>query len=213
MKAFQIFLICFVFSNLLGHLAPKRFYSSPFLPVIWNPRVVREYYSFNDEVEGPSDYFYDNEGLLRKKAFTRSDGFMSITSFEYNPDGHLKTSERILQDGRKMLFTYTYDDADHLINRVSSVDDSITSNEIYQYDASGRLIKAIYLNVDGWLTGELEFVHSVENQLKEGTYIGKDGLQAKIHFTYNRAGLTKEIRWIFTNGKFQVYSFSYDRIN
>jgi hypothetical protein len=209
MRTFQLLIVCFIFNLPWCYAGPKRFYSSPFLPGIWNPAVVREYYSLNDEVGGPSDYFYDDKGLLYKKVFIRSDGYRSTTSFEYNPDGHLKTSERILSDGHTMLFTYTYDDSDHLTNRMSLLSDSVFSNESYLFNASGRLEKAFYVNVDGWLTGKLEFGYSMGNLLTSGIFKGQDGLHAEIHFTYNPEGLLEEIRWIFSNGKFQVYSFLY----
>ena len=115
----------------------------------------------------------------------------------------------MLQDGRKIIFTYGYNDAYQLVTRVAAIGDSVTSRELYNYDSSGMLVNGFYTNVDGWLTGRLEFTHSRENRLACGTFKGDDNSYAEIFFTYNSEGLLTEIRWGFSNGKFQVYNYEY----
>ena len=115
----------------------------------------------------------------------------------------------MLPDGRKMIFSYAYDAAGHLISRVSGIGDSIISNESYLYGTGGLLIKAVYRNVDGWLTGSADFTHTTEKLLATGTYHGGDGSFAEIRFTYNPDRLLTEIRWLFSDGTFQVYGFEY----
>jgi YD repeat-containing protein len=209
MRTFLIALACCSLSVVFLYAQKKRFYPTPFITVSWDNMIKGETYSFNNEVGGPSDYFYDRSGILYQKVFTRSDGFTTTTSFDYHPDGRLKTSLRILQDGREMVFTYGYDDAHHLVTRVAAIGDSITSRELYNYDSTGMLVNAFYTNVDGWLSGRLDFTHTRENRLATGTFTGDDNRQADIWFTYNSEGLLAEIRWVFSNGKFQVYNFEY----
>jgi len=189
---------------------PKRFYTSPFLTMNRDQRIISENYTYNNEVGGPSGYIYNANGLLEKKEFSRSDGFKTTTTFEYHADGRLKSSQRILPNGRKMTFSYAYDIVDHLINRTSAIGDSIAGIESYLYDAEGLLVGAVYRNVDGWLTGTLEFTHSPDNRLAKGTFKGEDGQKAGIHFTYNPEGLLAEIKWLFSDGRFQLYSFTYE---
>ncbi len=209
MKIWWLFLIWLILPDQFIRAQTRCFYTSPFLIATSDHKIIREYYSYNDKLGGPSEYFYDKNGLLYKKEFIRSDGFRTITSFEYLEDGRLKSSNRMLPDGREMIFSYAYDAAGHLISRVSGMGDSIVSNESYLYDTVGLLIKAVYRNMDGWLTGSAFFTHTTEKLLATGTYHGEDGSSAEIRFTYNPNGLLTEIRWLFSDGNFQVYSFQY----
>jgi YD repeat-containing protein len=188
----------------------ERYYSTPFIRIPWKYRITREDYSYNDELTGFSDYYYNGEGLLEKKEFIRSDGFKTITFFNYQQDGKLKTSERILPGGRKMVFTYTYDESGHLVQRISVIGDSIAATESYLYNADGQLAEAFYKNVDGWLSGRLKFTSAPGNRIASGTFRDENGNQADIRFTYDPAGLLTGIRWLFRNGTFQVYSFRYN---
>ena len=209
MRTLLITLVCCSLSVSCLCAQKKRFYPTPFITVSWDNMIKGETYSFNNEVGGPTDYFYDRIGVLYQKVFTRSDGYTSTTLFDYHPDGRLKTSYRILQDGRKIIFTYGYNDAHQLVTRVAAIGDSITSRELYSYDSSGMLVNAFYTNVDGWLTGRLEFTHSLGNRLANGIFKGDDNSHAEICFTYDSEGLLTEMRWVFSNGKFQVYNFEY----
>jgi len=209
MKFCWLLLICLILPDQLVKAQPGRFYSSPFLTMTSDHKIIRENYSYNDKIGGPSEYFYDQKGLLYKKEFIRSDGFRTITFFEYLEDGRLKSSTRMLSDGRKTIFSYAYNAANHLVSRVSLIGDSIVSNESYIYDTGGLLVKAIYRNVDGWLTGIVDFTNTAEKLLASGKFKGEDGSSAEIRFTYNPEGLLKEIRWLFSDGTFQVYAFEY----
>jgi len=188
----------------------ERYYSTPFIRIPWKYRITREDYSYNDDITGFSNYYYDDEGLLKKKEFIRSDGFKTITFFNYRQGGKLKTSERVLPGGRKMVFTYTYDESGHLVQRISAIGDSIAATESYLYNDDGQLAEAFYKNVDGWLSGKLKFTSDPGKRIVSGTFRDENGNQADIRFTYDPEGLLTGIRWIFQNGTFQVYSFRYN---
>jgi hypothetical protein len=188
----------------------KNYYSSPFLTSGRNYRISREEYTYNDEVGGPSLYYYDNEGLLTKKAFLRSDGFSTITWYTYDPQRKLLVSERKNSDGSTARFSYTYDENNRLIQRTYTRNDTLTGLEAYLYNLDGDLIKAYLRNFDNWLTGTIDFEHDVLGNLTTGQFIGENGFDALITFHYNDAGLLSEIFWKFTFGKFQCYRYEYE---
>jgi hypothetical protein len=188
----------------------KNYYSSPFLTGRGNYRISREEYTYNDELGGPSLYYYDDENLLNKKVFLRSDSFITITKYTYDPERKLVVSERNGSDGKTARFSYTYDENNRLIQRIYTRDDTLAGLEAYLYNQDGDLIKAYIRNFDGWLTGTINFEHDVLGNLTKGQFKGENGFDACITFRYNDAGLPVEIYWKFTFGKFQCYRYEYE---
>jgi len=95
----------------------KNFYSSPFLSVEGNYRISKEEYTYNDEIGGPSLYFYNENGLLVKKVFIRDDSLTTNTFYEYDNNGKLVSSKRFYSDGNIANFIYNYDQYNNLIRR------------------------------------------------------------------------------------------------
>ena len=188
----------------------KNYYSSPFLTGRENHRISREEYTYNDELGGPSMYYYNDEGLLARKVFLRSDSFYTDTWYKYDPAQKLSVSERKGSDGNIARFNYTYDENDRLIQRTCTREDTLSGLEAYLYNQDGDLLKAYIRNFDGWLTGTIDFEHDVLGNLTTGQFKGEDGFDACVTFRYNDEGLLSEIYWKFTFGKFQCYRYEYD---
>jgi len=188
----------------------KNYYSSPFLTNKGNYRISKEEYTFNDEVGGPSFYYYNEAGLLYKKVFMRSDSFSTTTFYKYDAERRLKVSKRNYSDGRTARFTYVYDENDRLVLRTYFTGDTLAGFESYLYNQEGDLMKAYIRNFDNWLTGTIDFDHDEPGTITKGTFKGENGFDALISFNYNDAGLPVEIIWEFTFGKFQRYSFEYE---
>lgn len=187
----------------------KQYYS---LPVFTNTRkykIIKEEYTFNNEVGGPSIYNYDETNILDTKKFIRTDNVETITKYRYDKFGKLIESFRNYSDGSKNIFTYQYDEDDNLILRTSYKNEKIVGYESYFYDSSGQLKKAYYQNYDNWITGDIKFNYDETGKLTTGIFISPKGFSADIFFKYDKNECLSEIEWMFSFGKFQRYSFIY----
>lgn len=187
------------------------YYSSPLLSNTGCCKIVKEYYTYNQEVGGPSIYHYNDNGLLYKKEFIRSDGVSTITFYEYDRERRLVSSQRAYSDGKKARFTYQYNNNNELIRRNYYANDSLAGFEVYTYDPEGRLKEAEILNFDNWLSGSIAFDHDASGKPVSGRFSGSGGFDAGISISYNDAGMLCIIRWEFSFGKFQQYTFEYEK--
>jgi len=185
------------------------YYSSPFLDVPSSHRISQEMYTFNNEVGGPSLYYYNDKGQLNKKVFVRSDSVSTHTFYEYDEAGKLIESKRKYSDNKMARFTYQYDEQNRLVMRNFYLADTLYGFESYLYNPEGELVKAYLKNFDTWLSGTLTFRSNNLGKVASGTFKGENGFDASILFNYNAAGLLSEIHWKFSFGKFQKYSFEY----
>ena len=186
------------------------YYSSPFLTNKGEYRICKENYSFNNEIGGPSFYYYDSKGLPDKKVFVRSDSVSTTTHYEYDQERRLIASKRDYSDGSVALFSYMYDEDGNLVLRSYFKGDTLIGFESYLYNSEGDLIKAYFKNFDNWLTGTIYFELNALGIITSGQFQGEDGFNASISFNYNDDGLLTEIIWRFTFGKFQQYIFEYE---
>jgi hypothetical protein len=186
------------------------YYSSPFLTNKSGYRISKEHYTFNNEVGGPSHYYYDSEGLLFKKVYVRSDSISTTTHYKYDAERKLVSSERDYSDGSVAHFNYTYDEHGNLVLRSYFKGDTLTGFESYLYNSDGDLIKAYFKNVDNWLTGSIFFEVNELGLISNGQFQGENGFNASISFNYNDNGLLTAMNWKFTFGKFQQYIFEYE---
>jgi hypothetical protein len=187
----------------------KVYYSSPFLAIPFTHRISREHYTFNNEVAGPSMYYYNDRGQLTKKVFIRSDSVSTHTYYEYDPEGRLKASVRHYADNETARFSYKYDESNRLIMRYYYRADTVYGFESYLYNADGALVKAYLKNFDNWLTGLISFRTDHLGRITGGVFKGENGFDAVLQFSYNKQGLLSDIHWNFSFGKFQKYSFYY----
>jgi hypothetical protein len=129
---------------------PLKKYSSSnvFLQLNPNARVIREYYDYADETEGPSNYTYNDMGKLLKKRFERSDGLTTETFYLYNGLGNLTKSYRKYSNGLTAVFSYAFTKDGNLKERSFKRDDGKNGFESYKYDEDGKLKSARYVNVD-----------------------------------------------------------------
>ncbi len=188
----------------------KRYYSIPYLSGNSDYRIKEESYSFNDEVGGPSYYYYDEKGLLARKKFVRSDSLVTITDYEYDSRDRLIKSIRKYSDGKIGRFTYEYDEKNNLILRRLFHGDSLKSFEAYHYDSEGTLNEAYVKNLDNWLTGRIIFQAEERGRVVTGEFHGEDGFDADIIMDYDKQGNLVEIIWRFSFGKYQKYLFEYE---
>lgn len=192
---------------------PSRFYASPFLSGKSNFRISNENYTFNDEIGGPSIYYYDEQNLLTRKVFIRSDSLTTNTFYGYDSERKLVASKRIYSDSTVAKFTYVYDENRNLIFRNFFRADTLYGFESYLYNSEDILIKAYLKNFDGWLSGTINFKPDELGKIATGEFIGQDGFNATIIFLYNQESLVSKIKWAFSFGKYQEYNFEYECIN
>jgi hypothetical protein len=188
----------------------KNYYSNPLLANESKYRISKENYTFNNEIGGPSLYYYNEEGLLYKKVFIRSDSITTTTFYEYDPERKLITSKRNYSDGSVAVFNYVYDENSNLVFRSYNREDTLAGFESYFYNSEGDLIKAYIKNFDNWLTGITYYNLDETGRITGGEFKGENGFDAHISFNYNNEGLISEIIWEFTFGKFQKYTFEYE---
>jgi hypothetical protein len=174
-------------------------------------RLIGEDYSYNGTQGGPSTYEYDS-GLLVKKVFTRSDGLRTETTYEYDPDGILLTSHRSYSNGLTAIFTYEFDGNRRLVRRGFERSDGLTGAEIYTFDWKGNLSTARYDNMDGWLTGDITFQMDDRCRLAQGTFHGENDFDADIMFESDPHGNIARIRWDFSFGAYQEYTFTWEEL-
>ena len=186
-----------------------QYYSSPYLSGESNYIICKEQYTFNNDIGGPSFYYYNTEGKLERKEFIRSDSLVTNTYYNYDHDGRLVSSERIYPDSSTVYFFYSYDERNKLIKRDFYIDESLHGFESYLYNSDGELIKAYLKNSDDWLNGFINFKSNGYGKVNIGEFTGEDGFDATIIFVYNEENLVYEINWNFSFNKFQKYSFEY----
>ncbi len=192
---------------------PSQFYSSPFLSSKSSFRINKENYTFNNEIGGPSLYYYNEQGLLTRKVFIRSDSLRTDTFYEYDSERKLVASKRIYSDSSVAMFTYVYDENKKLILRNFFMADTLYGFESYLYNSEDNLIKAYLKNFDGWLNGTINFKSDELGNIITGEFIGQNDFDATIFFLYNQESLVSEIKWEFSFGKYQEYNFEYECIN
>jgi len=173
-------------------------------------RVIGETYDYNGKNGGPSSFEYDNDGKLVRKAFERSDGLRTVTTYVYAKNGLLTSSSRSYSDGKTASFSYDYDDRKRLTERKFNRSDGLKGVEAFEYDSSGGLVRARYENMDAWLTGSLTFTHGKYNRLDRGRFEG-ERFDADLTFDYDDDGNLTRVHWVFSFGETQTYLFEYER--
>lgn len=190
----------------------NHFYSSPYLSAKSDVRISAEDYTYNDEVGGPSHYYYNESGLLAKKVFIRSDSLTTHTFYNYDTKGKLLSSKRVYSDSSTATFTYEYNETDKLIRRNYFKADTLHGFELYIYNDDNELTEAYLKNFDGWLSGIIHFKNDEPGKITTGEFKGEDGFDALISFEYNQNNLVSAITWEFSFGKFQKYTFEYEPV-
>ncbi len=188
----------------------KNYFSNPFLTNTSTRRLVKEDYTFNGNIGGPSFYKYNELGLLAQKTFVRSDSLSTLTNYTYDNYRRLVLSTRKYSDTKVAKFTYSYDGNDNLLLRNFYMNDTLIGVESYLYNSDGLLQKAHYRNFDKWITGDIAFHLDERNILRTADFKGEHGFDAKITFTYNSDKLLTEMIWEFSFGKYMKYNFYYE---
>lgn len=175
-------------------------------------QVESEYYEYTGAAGGPSEYEYNEDGKLVSKTYTRSDGLITETDYLYNEKGILITSERRYKDGQKANFYYEFDDLGKLTSRTYNRSDGLKGMESYFYNEEGLLERSQLKNMDAWLSGNILYTHFEDGRIKSGFFEGDDNFNADILFAYDKYYNLIKIKWDFTFGKSQIYTFKYESI-
>lgn len=183
---------------------------NPLLTNTCEYRVVREEFSFNDTLSGPSTYEYAPEGFLVRKTFSRSDGLKTVTTFEYDTQRRLKHAVRRGGDGGDSEFTFEYDRAGNLLLRTQLSGGVAVSCESWQYDGHGRLQREVLQNVDGWLTGVITFTSDAHGRLQSGQFRGHGAIAATVDYVYDEHACLCQVHWRFSFGSAQRYRYEYE---
>lgn len=176
-------------------------------------RTREEDYDYDGQIGGPSTYTYDALGRLAEKVFERSDGVRTSTTYTYDDRGNLISSRRTHPDGRTTDFLYHFDPAGRLIARTTGGEGGPESSEAYQYDRLGRLERAIYRNMDSWLTGEITFEYDAWDRLSGGRFAAAEGPGATLEVGTDLWGNVTRVVWTFADGRTQTYEYGYERID
>ena len=91
--------------------------------------------------------------------------------------------------------------------------DGLSAEEIYKYDSAGRLIKAVWDKFDTWLTGTITFTYDRNGNPLTGFFegSGEDKFDADITFSFDADKNLIRIRWEFSFGGTQTYTFGYEK--
>ncbi len=192
---------------------PDTVYTSP-NPFIVNSayyRIEGEYYYYEGGSEGPSSYLYSGNKLT-KKTFHRSDGLTTEAHYHYDESGILLSSTRNYSDGKTAEFFYTFNDKVQMTRRWFKRSDGLEGEEKYSYDAEDRLVMAEYQKMDAWLTGTLALSHDPSGLPLKGYFKGEENFDADVYFFYDDYKNLIKIRWDFSFGKSQTYTFQYKAI-
>ena len=182
--------------------------SNPFIVNSGYYRIENEYYSYEGGGEGPSSYEYSGNKLI-KKIFQRSDGLTTETSYQYDESGILLSSTRNYSDRKSAEFYYAFNDNGQMTRRWFKRSDGLEGEERFIYDAEGRLIMAEYQKMDAWLTGTMAFSHDPGGLPLKGYFKGDENFDADVYFFYDDYKNLVKIRWDFSFGKSQTYTFQY----
>ena len=182
--------------------------SNPFIRTSPFFRVSGEYYDYNGELSGPSIYEYDH-GKLLGKIFNRSDGLSIRIAYYYDLQGILRKADRVYSDGKKEEFYYEYDSARRMIRKWYNRSDGLNGEEKYVFNKEGQMMLAEYKNKDAWLSGTIAFSHNDLGLPLKGYFKGINGFDAEIYFSYDEYKNLIRIRWNFSSGSYQIYSFNY----
>jgi len=174
-------------------------------------KVVKENYDYSNEIGGPSHFIYDDNGKLIKKIFERTDNFKTETTYKFDDKGYLKRSFRKYSNEQTATFIYQFNANRLLTKREFNKSDGSKGIEIYEYNGKWQLAKAIYKNMDSWLSGTITFTYDLEGLLKSGIFKGEK-FDADITFNCDEFGNVIKIHWDFSMGKTQTYTFEYERI-
>jgi hypothetical protein len=175
-------------------------------------RVSSEYYEFNGEPGGPSSYTYDQYGAMTNKAYIRSDGPGTMSTYVYDTARLPESSLREYADGRTMDFLYWYSVDRKLLVRTFQGPDGTSGSETYRYE-DGKLIRGEFVNVDGWLNGALTFDYDDEGVLRTALFTGRDGLDGGLELSYDLNFNLVKIHWEFSPGHTQTYFYEYEAID
>ncbi len=182
-------------------------------PLITNScrfRPLREEYTYNDTLGGPSQYTYGPEGNLVRKSFARSDGLSTVTTYEYDPSRRLVRSVCREADGTEHVSMFEYDTAGRMIQKTRMAGDVPVSTTAYYYDAQGRVLRQVLQNVDGWLTGLLTFDTDGRGRVQRGVFRGQGSIRATVTYEYDVYDRLRTVRWHFSSGTTQEYRYAYE---
>jgi len=176
-------------------------------------RPYQEFYSFNNEKQGVTEYIYDDRGNLKEKIYTLQNQEAIKTRYYHDMQNRLDSALRFEANGPVSKYQYTYDPGGNLILRTRFSNDSLSGFECYQYNAAGLLESAYVKNLDSWLTGTINYHTNVNGIIDKARFIGNNDIQADIYCKYDAMGLLVEVTWNFSFGKFQQYQYRYYQIH
>ena len=107
------------------------------------------------------------------------------------------------------LFRFRYDEARRMTSKEFCASDGSRGQDVFSYDASGVLREAEFGNSDRWLNGTLSVVGSERGLPSRAVYKDRTGFGADVTFEYDERSLLQKIVWTLTDGRVQVYSYSY----
>jgi len=185
--------------------------SNPFINSNGFYRLEEEFYEYSEGGSGPSRFEYDNTKLIRK-VFTRSDGLTAETTYQYDNTGLLISSLRKYSVGNTADFYYSFDSDNRMTKRWFKRTDGLEGEEIFSYDNQGRMVMAKYNKMDAWLSGTITFDHDHNGLPVKGYFKGEDNFDADIYFEYDEYYNLIKLKWDFSFGKSQVYTFKYSAL-
>lgn len=140
--------------------------------------------NFNEERSSINKYTLNNKGEIIEKAREFSDSISSIQTFEYNLCGNI-------------------------LKESFSRSDGISGEVIYQYGEHGKLRSAHCEKMNGWFTGNIQYVYNSYDVLDEAIIQRDDQTIGSINYQYDINGNLLLEKWDFNGLWEQLFIYEY----
>jgi len=175
-----------------------------------NFKLITLNYSNSSGERGITDFEYDALGQLtisRWKQLTEERS--SINRYTLNDKGEITEKNRVFNDSVFSKQTYVYNLCGKILKETFSRSDEISGKVIYSYNEHGKLVSAACKRMNGWFTGNIEYVYNFYDVLDEAL-IQKDNKNiGKISYQYDINGNLILEKWDFNGTWDQVFIFEY----
>jgi hypothetical protein len=175
-----------------------------------NFRLITLKYSNSSGEKGITHFEYDAFGQMAKSRWKNiNGGRSSINKYILNKKGEIVEKKRLFSDSVSSMQTYEFNLCGKILKETFSRSDGITGQVIYNYDDQGNLRSANCQKMNGWFTGNIQYLYNSYDVLDEALIQRDNQAVGTISYQYDINGNLLLEKWDLNGLWEQIYIYEY----
>ncbi len=175
-----------------------------------NFRLITLKYSNSSGEKGITHFEYNALGQLALSRWENFNGERSsINKYKLNKKGEVIEKTREFNDSLSSIQTFEYNLCGKILRESFFRSDGVSGEVTYSYDEHGKLSSAHCQKMNGWFTGDIQYVYNSYDVLDEAL-IQRDGQTiGAINYRYDIDGNLLLEKWDFNGLWEQIFIYEY----